>query len=109
MKYRGRNGHTVEKLVYGCWEPLLLAPSLKIRNHSPTGFSWGYLGSGPSQLALALLLDAMDAQTVDEIADITSEYQNFKTKFVAKWHTDGEWEIDAMTIHDWLFERGNPL
>ena len=26
-------------------------------NHSPTGFEWGYCGSGPAQLALALLAD----------------------------------------------------
>jgi hypothetical protein len=27
--------------------------------HSPTGFEWGYSGSGPAQLALALLVDAL--------------------------------------------------
>jgi hypothetical protein len=32
------------------------ARSQKVRNHSPDGFSWGYAGSGPSQLALAVLL-----------------------------------------------------
>jgi hypothetical protein len=26
-------------------------------NHSPTGFEWGYGGSGPSQLAFAILAD----------------------------------------------------
>ncbi len=30
---------------------------LEIRNHSPSGFEWGYGGSGPAQLALALLAD----------------------------------------------------
>ena len=30
--------------------------SLRVRNHSPDGFSWGDGGSGPAQLALALLL-----------------------------------------------------
>jgi len=30
--------------------------SQKVWNHSPDGFSWGYGGSGPAQLALALLL-----------------------------------------------------
>jgi hypothetical protein len=29
----------------------------QIRNHSPTGFEWGYNGSGPAQLALAILAD----------------------------------------------------
>ena len=30
--------------------------SQKIINHSPDGFNWGYGGSGPSQLALAIIL-----------------------------------------------------
>lgn len=39
---------------------VLLSPraSQRIWNHSPTGFNWGYEGSGPAQLALALLLAA---------------------------------------------------
>ena len=35
----------------------LLDPRLDLRNHSPTGFEWGYGGSGPAQLALAILAD----------------------------------------------------
>ena len=35
-----------------------LPTRLDRRNHSPTGFEWGYNGSGPAQLALALLADA---------------------------------------------------
>jgi hypothetical protein len=30
--------------------------SYKIRKHSLAGFAWGYSGSGPSQLALAVVL-----------------------------------------------------
>ena len=30
---------------------------LDIVNHSPTGFAWGYSGSGPAQLAAAILGD----------------------------------------------------
>ncbi len=33
---------------------LLPGPSQKIWNHSPDGFNWGYGGSGPAQLALAV-------------------------------------------------------
>jgi uncharacterized protein DUF6166 len=29
----------------------------EVRNHSPDGFEWGYGGSGPAQLALAMLCD----------------------------------------------------
>lgn len=32
--------------------------SQALRNHSPDGFAWGYAGSGPAQLALAILLRA---------------------------------------------------
>lgn len=32
------------------------APSLKHVRHSPDGFEWGYGGSGPAQLAFAILL-----------------------------------------------------
>ena len=35
---------------------LLPKQSLEVVNHSPSGFSWGYRGSGCSQLALAILL-----------------------------------------------------
>lgn len=42
-------------------EPLALR--LDLDNHSPTGFEWGYAGSGPAQLALALLADALDDDT----------------------------------------------
>jgi hypothetical protein len=33
-------------------------PSQQVWNHSPDGFNWGYAGSGPAQLALAILLAA---------------------------------------------------
>jgi hypothetical protein len=36
-----------------------LDPRLDLANHSPTGFGWGYFGSGPSQLALAILADCL--------------------------------------------------
>ena len=43
-----------------------LDPRFDLRNHSPDGFEWGYGGSGPAQLALALLADhlADDEQAV---------------------------------------------
>ena len=34
-----------------------LSPRNDLFNHSPSGFEWGYPGSGPAQLALALLAD----------------------------------------------------
>ena len=54
-------------------------PSQKLRNHSPNGFSWGYAGSGPSQLALAILLKYTDKETALQY------YQQFKFDTIAKW------------------------
>jgi len=38
-----------------------LDPRYDLRNHSPDGFSWGYFGSGPLQIALAIVADAVSA------------------------------------------------
>jgi hypothetical protein len=51
---------------------------LDLANKSPTGFAWGYLGSGPAQLALALLADCVG----DELA--LKHYQTFKERVVAQ-------------------------
>ena len=53
---------------------------LEVRDHSPTGFAWGYGGSGPAQLALALLIDATSDETLS-----LRHYQEFKRQFVAGW------------------------
>jgi uncharacterized protein DUF6166 len=58
---------------------LPLAPSQRIINHSPDGYEWGYGGSGPAQLALALCLDV----TLDE-ERARKVYQEFKFRVVAK-------------------------
>ena len=61
--------------------PNLLDPELSqnIYNHSPDGFNWGYLGSGPSQAALAILLDLIGQEKA------ILYYQRFKWDFVATW------------------------
>lgn len=48
-------------------------------NHSPDGFSWGYGGSGPSQLALAICLEIYDVEYA------FSMYQHFKGHAVSIW------------------------
>lgn len=37
--------------------------SFQVGDHRASGFGWGYIGSGPEQLALALLLELTDAET----------------------------------------------
>jgi hypothetical protein len=63
--------------------------SLKIRNHSPTGFCWRYCGSGPSQLALAVLLEITDKETA------LANYQQFKFDVIANLANDFDETIDV--------------
>jgi hypothetical protein len=61
----------------------LLDPRYDLRNHSPDGFNWGYGGSGPAQLALALLADALgDDQRAQRL------YQDFKFKVIGRFQGD---------------------
>lgn len=76
-----------------------LPPRLDLRNHSPTGFEWSYGGSGPAQLALALLVDALRDEEVALVL-----YQSFKWEVVASlpWRawslTESEVREAAMRI-----------
>ena len=68
--------------------------SQKVINHSPDGFEWGYGGSGPAQLALAILLKA----TTKEKA--VRYYQDFKNEFIVGLPNDDfELEVD---VKGWL-------
>lgn len=80
--------------------PIVLSPatSLKFFNHSPDGFNWGYAGSGPAQLALAILLDV----TMNAKLAITF-HQDFKRAFVAGW--DDEWQITSDEVRLWLGDK----
>lgn len=51
--------------------------SQKVSNHSPDGFNWGYGGSGPAQLALAICLYYLNERNALTI------YQQYKWKFIA--------------------------
>lgn len=73
--------------------------SLKLANKSPSGFNWGYGGSGPSQLALAILLDFTGSATV-----ALEHYQRFKWDKVA--FLGSHWEMTAQEIRDWLLKKG---
>ena len=67
---------------------LRIEPSLRVWNHSPSGFNWGYGGSGPAQTSLALLLDALGDQE-----RAVNLHQSFKFRVVADWPSDSNWTI----------------
>lgn len=72
--------------------PRPLNPRLDLRCHSPTGCEWGYAGSGPAQLALALAADALGD---DDRALAT--YQGLKYVLIAALPV-GEWTISAKDV-----------
>lgn len=84
-----------------------LPPRLDVRKHSTTGFSWGYTGSGPAQLALAILLDHVGPGYEGKAEHW---YQEFKIAFVAKWDQNEPWKITSTVIAAWLsdIERKSP-
>jgi hypothetical protein len=94
--YRGERGRGGTWRVFRNHRPLSPKRSQRVRNHSPTGFSWGFGGSGPAQLALALLLDAVGRPEAD------AYYQRFKWDVVSLWPQDGRWELDAEAIRRWV-------
>lgn len=80
MKYIGRynNGNyqvSIQEAELGL-RPL--PPCNHLMNHSPDGFAWGYGGSGPAQLALAICASRVPEDVALDI------YQSFKHLVVAK-------------------------
>ena len=76
-----------------------LPTRLDLRNHSPDGFEWGYGGSGPAQLALAILADAIGEREAQK------HYQEFKWKFIAMLDQEKPWEITREQIIDWIGQQ----
>lgn len=121
--------YTGKRLQQGC--KILVTPDITgmseelplrtdLRNHSPTGFEWGYNGSGPSQTALAILahhlkdetnhpsllyvLRLTKAPSSEELGNIAladylalQYYQTFKALVVSK--LPEEWQLTSNDIN----------
>jgi hypothetical protein len=74
-----------------------LDPRLDLENRSPTGFECGYVGSGPRQLALAILADFLGE---DELAVRLS--WRFMEEIIAGLPRDREWQITSEEIARWV-------
>jgi len=90
--------------IKGIWEtrevlindiPLPPAHSQRVFNHSPDGFSWGYSGSGPAQLALAILLLATSETNAVRL------HQVFKREVIAPLPQLDDFEIE-IDIAQWI-------
>lgn len=78
--------------------PLRVQPGEPI----PTGFEWGYGGSGPAQLALALAADVLGE---DEAA--LDVYQRLKFRVVGRLPADG-WTLTEAELADALRGLARP-
>lgn len=92
-----------------------LDPRLDLRNHSPTGFAWGYGGSGPAQLALAILADFFASNTTPRLERWPEPkcktegdwialqlYQGFKDVHVSRWAGNASLTIPASLVESWV-------
>ena len=61
-----------------------LCPRLDLCPHSPNGFDWGYRGSGPAQLALAILADHLPSDENRALA----HYQRFRERVIERLGSD---------------------
>lgn len=89
----------VSVLVYEYAEGIPLHKERKLIHrvyHSPTGFEWGYGGSGPADLARSILWDFLGEEPERSL------YQSFKNQFVAGW--GDEWEITSEEIKSWIIK-----
>ena len=96
--YAGRRGPQgcVVCVIDGNGERKPLNPRRALRNHSPTGFEWGYGGSGPAQLALAILAEHLG----DDHAALNL-YQAFKWACIAQIR-GSNWSLSSEDIDNCL-------
>lgn len=94
-EYRGRR--TTDGVVVTV-DGKPLAPRHDLYNHSPNGFEWSYSGSGPAQLALAILADHLGN---DALA--LANHQEFKFRVVAGL-AEQEWVLTSGDVSQALQE-----
>jgi hypothetical protein len=85
---------------------------LDLFNHSPDGFNWGYGGSGPAQLALAILADAithafrettMSNAQLEEMA--VALHQKFKEEEIATIDPASDWAMSRDYVIEWVVKH----
>ncbi len=90
-------GHRKTLVVTVDGKELTPYASQAVHNHSPDGFNYGYNGSGPAQLALAIMLHAGCPKAV-----VHHHYQNFKRDVIARLPDD--FILDVTFDQDWNWQ-----
>ena len=98
-QYQGRRDN-FKKIVTVDGHPLDLR--LDVINKSPTGFEWGYGGSGPRQLSAAILVDYLDDK--EEARKLCADFE----RIIVKKLPNQRWTLLAEDIEGALIEiRGH--
>ena len=90
--------------VWVCWDGKRVAkldPHFEVMNKSPTGFSWGYSGSGPAQLAFALLAAVIGT----ERASNPYMFQRFKQEVIGQLDQHKGWIMTEEFIGKWVAKQ----
>ncbi len=90
-------GRGADRRVWLDGRELLPGPSQRVYNHSPDGFNWGYGGSGPAQLALAVCLRLTGDRDLSFVL-----YPDFK------WRVIAGLPLDFDIWFDWPPVEGQP-
>ncbi len=75
----------------------LLDPRYDLVSHSPDGFEWGYNGSGPAQLACAILARELGGEAA------LKHYQEFKRRVVSCF-VEHTWDLTSADIRTVIAE-----
>lgn len=93
--YRRDDGHPDKEITPDA--------SLRVVRHPPYWFEYGHHGSGPAQLAAAILLDAMEGTAPDAALFAQDHHQQFKEEFIADQNAVS-FRITRNTIIRWAAE-----
>lgn len=96
MKVYTANRRDTDTAVYVNGSLLYLEPSQALYDHGADSFEWSYGGQGPSQLALAILLDYTDDPELS-----MKHSQQFKWDFIAVAPFEG-FVITSMDVDAWI-------
>lgn len=96
-------GRTADRRVWIDGLSLDPSPSCRVWNHSPDGFNWGYAGSGPAQMALAILLHA----GVSERRAVRL-HQSLKVALIQHLPQGQDFDV-TFDLHAWLDTQAAPV
>ncbi len=94
---------------------MISSPLHHVVRHSPSGFEWGYAGSGPADTSLSILADYFGERPTKDVvyygrgkAVHPALYQQFKRDFIVSAPEKG-FTITSDQIKDWLAEHADRL